>query len=47
MEIDDAVAVAVAVAVVSDVAFDVSGGFAGTVDIVSTLSDTADIDGDA
>jgi hypothetical protein len=45
-EVSDAVAVAVSVAVVSDVAVDVSGGFAGMVVIVSTLSDTADIDGD-
>ncbi len=45
-EVDDAIAVAVSVAVVSDVAVDVSGGFAGMVVIVSTLSDTADIDAD-
>jgi hypothetical protein len=43
----DEVEHAVAVAVVSDVAVDVSGGFAGMVVIVSTLSDTADIDVDA
>jgi hypothetical protein len=46
-EVDDAIAVAVAVAVVSDVTVDVSGGFAGMVVIVSTLSDTADIDVEA
>jgi hypothetical protein len=44
IEVDDDIAVAVGV--VSDVAVDVSGGFAGMVDIVSTLSDAADIDED-
>jgi hypothetical protein len=47
-EVDDAIAVAVVVAVVSDVAVNVSGGFAGMVVIVSTLSEkSADIDVDA